>query len=249
MKSSFNLASMPDLAHPISLAIGTFDGVHLGHRLLINTMKRFGKTVVVFTFPNHPREVLMNIHVPYLTPAEYKLQLLKEAGVDFCLMQSFSKDMANMTYNLFLEEIYSAFPFEHIFFGENDAIGKNREGTREKVELLGKALGFEAHYLPKLVIDGELVSSSRIRSLLALGDFNRAAQLLGRTFAISTTLENPYVDPLLLKPGLYKFTIYGKNQIYECSGKVDSTGIISFDTKPPFALTEQMYKVEVICQI
>lgn len=233
MKAVYNLATMPDLHRPIAFAVGTFDGVHLGHRFLIETMKRYG-TTVIFTFPNHPREVLNpEIKVPRLSSENYKLKLLEEAGVDLCLLQSFSKDMAGMTYNHFLEEIYTVFPFDHLFFGENDTIGKGREGTKENIEKLGKELGFSAHYLPKFTIDNEAVSSSTIRKFIADGDFKRAEKLLGRKFAVYSTIECASIDSTLIKPGPYKFQLCSSSRTLDVTGRVDQEGSILFDAPPP----------------
>lgn len=229
MKTFHSLASISDLPHPISLSIGTFDGVHLGHKSLIKKMKHYG-TAVIFTFSNHPREVIdPKIKIPCLTPPDQKLQLLEEVGVDGCLLMPFTQDMAGMTYNLFLEEIYTAFPFEHLFFGERAVIGKNREGTKENIEKLGKMMGFQAHYLPKLTIDHETVSSTLIRTLLAKGDLKQVEKFLGRKFATMTALANPYIDPELLKPAHYQLKICTADQTFESSGKVNKNGEISLD--------------------
>ena len=229
MKISRNLASMPDIKTPVVLAVGTFDGVHLGHRKIINEMKKHG-TCVIFTFTNHPSEALTpNIQIPYITPPEYKLQLLDNTGADICLIQPFSTDMAHMTYNLFLEEIHSVFHFDHIFFGGNDCLGKNRDGNPENIASIGKHLGFTPHYLEKLVIDGEIVSSSKIRKFLNEGNLKMVEKLLGRPFSAYVDLANPFIDATLLKVGKYTIEITSPSLSKTTTAKIDKEGNILFD--------------------
>jgi len=238
MKIASNIASIPELKKPIALSIGTFDGVHLGHQHLLKTLKSYG-TSVVFTFTNHPLEVIQpNTKVPSLTPYAYKLKLLEKTNIAICTIQEFSNDMANMTYNVFLEEIYHSIPFDHICFGGDDAIGKNREGTREKISELGSVLGFTPHYLPKITIDNEIVSSTTIRNYLRKGNLKMAEKLLGRPFATYTKLATPFVDPSLLKTGSYQLQIQSDSDSFQTKGKVASNGSILFDTPSYLKLEE-----------
>ena len=239
MRNSRNIASMPDLERPIALAVGTFDGVHLGHRHLLNSMKEFG-TVVVFTFTNHPLEVLKpGTKIPLISPSEYKLILLEDAGVDFCLIQPFSHDISKMSYNLFIEEIYTAFPFDHLFFGGEDVIGRDRGGTPTTIGELAKAMDFTPHYVTKTTIDGEIVCSSLIREKLSKGKLKDAEKLLGRPYCAYTLLKEPYIDSGLLKPGTYTLEASSPTVKFNTKGKVNNDGSIDFER--PKNINEEEY--------
>jgi riboflavin kinase/FMN adenylyltransferase len=173
-----NLAHIPSLPKPIALAIGMFDGVHLGHQYLIKEMKKVG-TPVVYTFSNHPSTLLRDISVDLLTPIHHKLDLLESYGVYCTIVQNFTTHIAEMAYDSFLRMLHSHLPFSHIFFGEGAQIGKNREGTPEKIAKLGEKLQFSVHYLSKFCIHEALVSSTEIRHLLKTGQTEKALLLLG----------------------------------------------------------------------
>lgn len=227
------LTEAPALKKPISFAVGTFDGVHLGHQHLIKTLKKYG-TSVLFTFNNQPQELVKpDVKIPLLTPPEYKRNLLKAIGIELCIEQEFTRDMANMSYQYFLTEIKKEIPFDHIFFGGDDPIGNNREGTKDRIVELSKTLDFTPHYLPKLAIDGEVVSSSLIRALLQKGNFAQAEKYLGRPFAIYTPLHHPYVDPDLIKNGTYNLKVQTEKDTLPCQGKVLEDGTILFN-RPSF---------------
>lgn len=228
-KIIYNLAEAPQLKKPIAFAVGSFDGFHLGHQHLIKTLKSLGSSVI-FTFTNHPLErILPGIKVPLLTPLPYKLQILETLGLDLCILQPFSNDMANMSYQVFLEEIHKSLPFDHIVIGGQDPIGKNREGTKEKIQELGMRLGFTAHYIPKILIDGEEVSSTLIREFLKKGNLAQAEKYLGRPFATPICLNSPYIDPSLLKPGAYILQIKTEKDTFGGKGKVTPDGTVIFD--------------------
>ena len=228
MKCVKSIASLPDIKETLCLAIGTFDGVHLGHVELIRQMKKIGKTLV-FTFCNHPTDVLIgNKKVPSLTSPKQKQTYLEKAGIDYCVIQPFTQDIAQMPYNLFLEEVYSTIPFSHIFFGQNDGIGKNRAGTPEKVQEIGDALGFKAHYLKKEVVNSVTVSSTEIRKALKEGNLPLAEKLLGRPFSFEVSTDDPYLDANLLKEGRYLVHLQS-TKAEEFNVVIDKLGNIHFE--------------------
>lgn len=242
MKIAKTISSLPDLNSPVCLAIGTFDGVHLGHQALINKMNKLG-TSLVFTFSNHPTEVLKKGDpVPSLMTAKMKQDALADAGVMNLVIQPFTEDIAQMPYYLFLEEIYAAVPFSHIFFGEDDAIGKNREGTPEKIRELGKKMAFEAHYLPKLKTEDTIISSSNVRKALANGNIKLAEELLGRPYQNQVHPKDPFFDKGLLKPG--KFLAHFTNHTSSLFS-IDEEGNILFEALPPEYVSEEIIKITV----
>ncbi len=227
-----NIASLPEIKGPICLAIGTFDGVHLGHTKLIRKMKSLGKAVI-FTFSNHPTDILQgNKTIPSLTTIDHKEKLLAEAGVDYCVIQPFSHDIAQMPYNLFLEEIYTCLPFSHLFFGEGDVIGKNREGTPKKIAEIANVLNFEVHYIPKEILSNTIISSTEVRKALRDGNLELAKNLLGQSFRTEVLTSDPYLDNDLLKEGKYCIELLSKPNM-EFDIAVDKEGNIAFNKTLP----------------
>lgn len=179
MKLVSHIRDIPKITPPICLTIGMFDGVHLGHRHLIETLKTYGKPVVV-TFANHPR-TLFNPSQPLqlLSTPEEKVKKLKALGVELTLMLDFNQQLAATSYQTFLTKIFEKLPFETLIVGRGTALGKNREGNMERCNELGKKLGFKALELPKYEFDGAPISSGRIRKLLASDQTDLANKYLG----------------------------------------------------------------------
>lgn len=179
MKLVSHIRDIPILIPPIALTVGMFDGVHLGHRHLIEILKSHGQAVCV-TFSNHPLSVFApNRSLHLLTTPEEKAKRLEALGVELTIMLPFTKKLAETPYDIFLTEIHAKIPFETFIVGEGTALGKNREGTIEKCQDLGHRLGFTAEALPKLELDGAPVSSGRIRKLLSTGQMDLANKYLG----------------------------------------------------------------------
>lgn len=238
MKCSHTLSSLPETTSPLSLAIGTFDGVHLGHQALINEMKKYGKCLI-FTFSNHPSHILQDKdQTPTLIQPLLKKQYLEEAGVDYCVIQDFSKEISEMPYQLFLEEIYQMTPFSHLFFGENDALGKDRKGTPENIKQLGLELGYTAHYLPKVIIDGLTVSSTNIRRFLKEGKLDQAKRFLGRPYAAHIHRDDPYIEESLLKEGTYNVSL-AKSPTKNTKILINHNGNIEFLDKAILSLMRE----------
>jgi len=175
-----SLKDVPKIAKPIALSIGIFDGVHLGHQYLIQELKKRG-TSVVLTFSNHPSEVLNPHHAcSMICSLAERLNLLEQYGVDLTLVFSFTSDIANTPYDRFLKQIHEALPFDYLILGKGAALGKDGEGTEAAIKELSKKLQFEVVYLSKFILDGEIVSSRKIRQLLEDDNKTKAARLLGR---------------------------------------------------------------------
>ncbi len=154
-----------------SVAIGTFDGVHLGHRRVLEAAVAAGRTPTVVTFDPHPRTVLGN-QVELITPLPRRLELLAELGIDDVLVVEFTLELAALDPETFAEETLRAIGAEVVVAGANFRFGRGRAGN---LELLW-SLGFDVRPVPL----AEGVSSSQIRQLLRAGEIERAAQELGR---------------------------------------------------------------------
>jgi riboflavin kinase / FMN adenylyltransferase len=162
-----------------SVAIGSFDGVHLGHRRVLSQAQAGGEPATVVTFWPHPRLVLGN-QVELLSSLERRLELLAEAGMDEALVVEFTPELAKREPERFAETLLRRIGTRAIAVGENFRFGRDAKGDPALLE----SLGFEVHRVPTL--DG--VSSTRIRALLREGDVVAAAQLLGRPAEIEGTV-------------------------------------------------------------
>jgi riboflavin kinase/FMN adenylyltransferase len=175
---------------PRVVTIGNFDGVHLGHRAVLNAAKqeanRRSLELAVLTFEPHPAEILMpDAPKLRLVEAERKAALFAECGVDLVLFQKFDKTFAGFSPKRFAEEVLAEALFARlVFVGENFRFGRGREAGVAELTSLGRELGFEVTG-ESLIQSGELeVSSSRIRKALFEGDVEAAARMLGRPHEI-----------------------------------------------------------------
>ena len=191
---------------PRAVALGTFDGVHLGHRRVIETALAAGPEPTVVTFDPHPRTALGN-RVELLTTLERRLELLAEAGVEAALVVEFTLELARLEPEEFAETVLRPIGAEVVVAGSDFRFGHGRKGD---LELL-RGLGFDVRAVPLL----EDVSSSRIRDLVRAGDVVGAAKRLGRPVEVEGTVvagearggtlgfptANLDVRPELLVPG------------------------------------------------
>lgn len=164
--------------YPTALTIGTFDGLHRGHRALLERLLSFGGTTTVLTFANHPLSFLRP-HLPPPKPLlslEEKLQRFEEMGIDHVVVLPFDATLANMDYHILLAH----FALTHLLLGEGSVFGKHREGTKENLARLSLVRAFHLEYFPMLLWEGAPISSQRIRDALAKGDTKIATSLLGR---------------------------------------------------------------------
>lgn len=190
MKVYRNIADFPRLNHLVA-TIGTFDGVHLGHREIIkrlNTVvKQSGGESVLITFDPHPRHVVdpLGDEVRLLTLTEEKIYLLSKTGLDHLLIIPFDKAFASLPFDRFVNEILAeALGVKHVVVGYDHVFGKGREGNFERLSALGTVLGFTCEQIDERRLHNQVVSSTRIRAFLAEGDVEHANELLGHPFFI-----------------------------------------------------------------
>ena len=169
MKVASKLVELGD--GPRAVALGTFDGVHLGHRRVIETLLDAGPEPTVVTFDPHPRTALGN-RVDLLMSLERRLELLAGLGVEAALVVEFTLDVARLEPRAFADEFLRPIGAETVVAGEDFRFGRARQGDLTVLE----SLGFATRPVPLL----ENVSSRRIRELVRDGDVHGAAQLLGR---------------------------------------------------------------------
>jgi riboflavin kinase/FMN adenylyltransferase len=184
-----SLEEISPFISPITLSIGNFDGLHLGHQVvlqhLLKTTKEHGATSAVLTFSNHPSTVLRPSHpTPLLCSIAHKVHLLDQIGIDLAILLPFTPSFSEQPAEAFLRNIKSILPFQHLILGSDAHMGKNRDGDKDRITALSQSLGFSVEYLPDCDLDGTRISSSLIRSHIQKGDFLRAAALLGRPYSI-----------------------------------------------------------------
>lgn len=173
------------------LTIGNFDGAHLGHQallaLLTGKARELGLPAVVLTFEPHPREYFSPADAPArLASLREKLLLLDAAGVDRTYICRFDARLAAQTAERFIEDtLVRGLRVRHLFIGDDFRFGARRQGTFDMLRAAGERHGFGVESMPTLVLDGERVSSSAVRSALAEADLDHAARLLGRPYSIA----------------------------------------------------------------
>ncbi len=188
MKVITSLESFPELKKPIVLTIGNFDGVHLGHQHVLDTVKtkatQSNGSSVVLTFSNPPQTVLSpGKKLKLLTGIDEKLSLIETYHLDAALALPFTKEFASQTAETFLDELTKHIPLSHLILGYDSRIGKDRMGDKKQVKTYAKANGFDVFYCDEVTVNGEIVSSSRIRTLIELGNLQQAEAYLGRQFS------------------------------------------------------------------
>ncbi|HEU4970817.1 MAG TPA: riboflavin biosynthesis protein RibF [Gaiellaceae bacterium] len=160
---------------PRAVAIGSFDGVHRGHRAVVDAVRATGLAPTLITFDPHPRIALGN-KVELLTTLERRLELLDEAGVSDVLVAAFTPELQQLTPEEFAERFLRATGVEVVVAGADFRFGVRRSGDLALLE----TLGFGVHVVPEL----SGVSSTAIRAALAEGDVKSAAAMLGRPFEL-----------------------------------------------------------------
>ena len=177
----------PPLGTGTVITIGVFDGVHRGHRHLLQRMLELAQPELVptvITFSNHPAEVVNpeRTVTKIITPEE-KIELLYGVGVGCVICVEFTNDLANLDANEFTQLLVDCLGMRGIVTGPDFALGRNRIGNLEYLRRRGSAMGFWVETVPPLELEGSTVRSRRVRNALADGNVDGAEYLLGRPYA------------------------------------------------------------------
>lgn len=173
-----------------ALTVGVFDGVHLGHRQLLDYLKRqaMSKDYLpgLVTFRSHPLHTISpESPISYLTSLDERIRLIRQLGIDLVVPLSFDRDLAQIPARRFLSLLHEHLKMRGLVVGPDFALGQNREGDVFALNALGKELGFWVDVIRPEMINGEVISSTAIRKALAGGDISKVTQLLGRHFALT----------------------------------------------------------------
>ncbi|MDD3405684.1 MAG: bifunctional riboflavin kinase/FAD synthetase [Paludibacteraceae bacterium] len=184
------LTSIDKLTNATFATIGFFDGVHLGHRFLLNELKQqaqfFNLESLVVSFNNSPQRVLCpEVPINLLTTSSEKMQIFDKLGLDNCLMLDFDKQLAAKTSSEFLAVLHDRFCVRKLLVGYDHRFGSDQTATNEDYAALGQKIGIEVAFCSPFVLEQYTVSSSKIRELLRQGDVECANQLLGSTYTLT----------------------------------------------------------------
>lgn len=188
------LSDLPPLEeHGCCVTIGNFDGVHMGHRALIQRTcqkaELYKLPCVALTFWPHPMRVLAGDHAPpLLSSRQQRVCLLEHMGVDICLELPFDRPLAALTPEAFVQQVLMPLHTRQLVVGYDFSLGKGRAGTAEVLAELGQHYGFEVEQVPPFIMQDAVVSSTRIRDLIRQGEVWEAQLLLGHLHTISGTV-------------------------------------------------------------
>lgn len=178
------------IARPTVLTLGVFDGLHLGHQLIMSTVveraSALGAVPTVITFDPHPRAVLHPESAPPLLQTfDQKIEALGVLGIEQAIVVRFTKAFAEVCAEDFLRDVVQErLQAKEVYLGKGFAFGHNREGNIELLKRVSRELGFRAEEVPEVQLRGERISSSRIRQLLLEGRVNLARRMLGRPYGV-----------------------------------------------------------------
>lgn len=177
------------------LTIGTFDGVHLGHRKIIDALGERAKAIegesVIFTFHPHPRKVVApeESNLRLLTTLEEKIALLEQSGIDHLIVYPFTKEFSQLTYEEFVEKVLvNQIHTNYLVVGYDHKFGKNRQGDFEFLQKCADQFGFHIEKMDVLLMNQAHISSTKIREAIQKGDFDTANAFLGYPFMLHGTV-------------------------------------------------------------
>ena len=185
----FNTYEQAEGSTPYCIALGSFDGVHMGHQRLIEILKQnaecFGCSSMIYTFGVHPRKILKpEKPICMITNNVQRTEIFKDMNVDVLFLEDFAKIMNLSAEQFFKDVIVEKFNAKCLIIGYNFNFGKNGEGNAEKLAELGKQYGVKVEVVSPVLVDNEVVSSSLIRHSIKEGQVFDALHYLGRPYKI-----------------------------------------------------------------
>lgn len=244
--------------HP-SVALGNFDGVHLGHqeilRKTVETAHKKGRDAVVYTFDPHPRLVLNKVQdIPRITTPGERADLLEHLGLDVLVLAEFTLEFAAQTPEDFVQNVLvEELGVRHLFIGTNYRFGKGRAGSSNTLKKMAPELGFVVHVVPPVTVEGLVVSSSRIREHLMQGEIREANTLLGREFTIEGRVIHGHhrgkglgFPTANIKPEVKLHPPEGVYAVYCRVGGETYQGVMNIGYNPTFKDRRVSYEVHIL---
>jgi len=222
------LPSVPRERRPSAVALGVFDGVHLGHRAILGAAvahaRATGSPALACTFEPNPLEVLQPDRAPLpITTLDERLELIAACGVDGAIVLTFTRELAAVEPEAFVKDVLvDRLAARQVVVGFNHRFGRGARGDAALLRELGARDGFSVDVIAPLTVDGVPVSSTAIRAALGRGDLEAAARMLGRPYTLpgkvvagagrGRTLGFPTANvapdrPVLVAPGVYACTV------------------------------------------
>jgi riboflavin kinase/FMN adenylyltransferase len=237
-----------------ALTVGSFDGVHLGHKSIFENLiaisEKQNLESVIITFDPHPRKVLgtADKNFKLLTSLDEKIELFEQIGIDQILIITFTKEFAKLSYRQFVENILvEKLNVREMVIGYDHHFGKDREGGMDKLIELGKIHGFSVKQISPFTTNGKTISSSLIRQLLEEGEIEKANEFLGRQYSIkgkvvkgvgrgreigfptaNIQLENE--DKVVPKRGVYAVDVVYENKLFKGMMNIGNRPTFNFDS-------------------
>lgn len=232
------------LDHTI-VTIGKFDGVHCGHRLLLDAVrkqKKEGQKAVVFTFDHNPSSILSGTGQGVIYSEEEKCRIMENLGIDVLISYPFDKETSRMSAEEFITDVLvGQLGIKAVIIGKDCHFGYKRQGNVELLHRFSKHYDFKVKAFDKKEIDGEIVSSTRIRTLLQKGDMEAAEKLLGAPYMIfGEVVHGKQLGRKLGMPTINQIPVAGKllppNGVYiskiEIPKEGNFYGITNLGVKP-----------------
>lgn len=181
-----NINALPPIPNAV-VTIGTFDGVHTGHKTIIKQLKgeatEVGGQTVLITFHPHPRKIINDKPIQLINTLDEKIELLAKEGVDHLVIVPFTKEFSNQSADEYINDfLIGKFNPHTVIIGYDHRFGHDRKGDYRLLEEYAARLRFKLKEIPALVIDSLTVSSTRIREAIKSGDVHTANELLGYDF-------------------------------------------------------------------
>jgi len=181
---------------PMGVGLGNFDGLHIGHMSLINTLiaesRLYGLSSMIYTFSKHPENILRKkLFTPLLTTEKKKIELLGETPLNYLFFDEFDEKFSRMLPESFVKDVLvDRLKIRLAVAGFDYRFGYRGLGNTNLLKQLGKLYNFKVIIIPPVKVDDEIVSSTLIRSCVAKGDMDKVFRLLGRHYSITGEVQN-----------------------------------------------------------
>ena len=260
MKVYHSISDFQNVSRPI-LTTGTFDGVHFGHKIIIDRLKEIAKNqngeTVLLTFSPHPRMVLFpdDHNLQLINTLDEKIKLLEQVGIEHLIIHPFTMAFSRTTSMQFVRDIIvNELNTHKLVIGYNHHFGRNREGSFEHLKEYAPLYGFEVEEISAQLIDNVTISSTKIRNSLLSGDVSKAADYLGYNYLlkgqviegqqIGRTLGFPTANlkvldgsKLIPKDGVYAVHVEVKRQAFK--------GMMNIGNNPSFISKKHSLEVHI----